>query len=314
LLSLHLPMDVIRENIPQVPEIDLKFRVAVSMAIHAKIWLFFLYVLLFATYFLAKFPLIALFVLHAYVVVPEVNVEAARTALKEKKATEAPDDKPEPTKGAANAGSFIARIKLIVMDSFLVKMAHMVPELVKELKAAAAKKADAKKDEGDENSGSAFEPLIGPLCIYNALGLGLAASPDEYRKLAKPQLDFGPKGKKGSAKERLMTNFEKFMHLYLHITLLLMCVRSFLFRSFFACLPWLVAYQMLCLSFPLIRAKLPQVPPVELVFRVAATAVFHALMWLFFVYEATCMTYLSEKILLTVIFVGHAYVVSPVVD
>jgi len=311
-------MDVIRENIPQVPEIDLKFRVAVTMAIHAKIWVFFLYELLFATYFLAKFPLIGLFVIHAYVVVPEVNVEAARTAVKEKKATKADEAEPEPTKGAANAGTFIVRIKLIVMDSFLVKMAHMVPELIKELKAATAKKAEAKKDEGDEkdtSSGSSFEPLIENLSIYNALGLGLAATPEEYRKLAKPQVDFGPKAKKGSpVKERLVTNFEKFMHLYLHITFALMCVRSFLFRSWFACLPWLLAYQMLCLSFPLIRAKLPQVPPVELVFRVAATAVFHALMWLFFVYEATFMTHLFEKILLAVIFVGHAYVVSPVVD
>jgi len=252
------------------------------------------------------------------VVVPEANVEAAREAVKDKKTAEAAEEKPEPTKGAANAGSLICRIKLIVMDSFLVKMAHMVPELIKELKGATAKKAEAKKDDGDEkdtSSGSAFEPLVENLSIYNALGLGLAASREEYRALAKPQLDLGPKAKKGSpVKERLMTNFEKFMHLYLHILLVLMCVRSFLFRSFFACLPWLVGYQMLCLSFPLIRAKLPQVPPVELIFRVAATAVLHALMWLFFVYEATFMTYLFEKICLTVIFVGHAYVVSPVVD
>jgi hypothetical protein len=147
LLSLNLPlMDFIRHHFPQVPEIDLKFRVAGTMVIHTLVWLFFLYEVLFVTYFLAKLPLIGLFVIHAYAVAPEADVEAARKAVNEKKIAEAAEHKPEPTKGAANAGSFILRIKIIVVDSFLMKMAHRVPELIKELKGATAKKAEVKKE------------------------------------------------------------------------------------------------------------------------------------------------------------------------
>merc|ERR1712166_1131480 len=106
-----------------------------------------------------------------------------------------------------------------------------------------------------------------------------------------------------------MTNFERNMPQYIHILLAFMCLRSFLFRSWFACLPWLLSYQMLCVSLPLIRAKVPAVPPVDLVFRIAATGAFNAFMWLFFVYEAALMTSTLEKMALTGLFAAHAYVV-----
>jgi len=312
MLSLNLPMDLIRENFPQVPAVELKFRVASTMAIHALVWVFFLNEVLFKTYFLAKIPLIGLFIAHAYVVVPEVNLDAARQAIAEKTSSEAKTVEPQ-APGAANVGSIIAAIKLIVMNSFLVQLSAVVPELVKELKAATSKKADEKKEEETKSSG---EPLMENLSIYNVLGLGVPASKEEtvesWKALKTLKVDLPQSKKAGAVQERLYTNFERNMSQYLHIALVLMCVRSFLFRSFFACLPWLVGYQMLVLSFDLIKAKFPQVPPVDSVFRVVAAAVFHALVWVFFAYEATFMTHLMEKVLLAGLFVAHAYVMAPV--
>jgi len=338
MLSLNLPMDLIRENIPQVPEVALKFRVAATMVIHALVWAFFLYELLCQTYFLAKFPLLGLLVAHAYVVVPEVNLDAARSLIAEKRTAEAGDAKPQ-VLGTANPGTIIAMIKLIVTTSFLAKLSNKGPQLIEELKGATSKRADAKaepkkketnaEDEGaeketndedtkpkDTSSGSVFEPLMAIISIYNVLGLGAQqGSAESWRTFVKLNMDFGPKDKKGGAiKERLMTNFERNMPQYLHIFMALMCVRSFLFRSFFACLPWLVAYQMVCVSLPLIRAKVPQVPPVDLIYRIAATGAFNALTWLFFAYESTVMTHLLEKILFAGLFAAHAYVVAPVAN
>jgi len=310
LLSLNLPMDMIRENIPQVPEVELKFRVAATMVMHALVWVFFLHELLRQTYFFAKFPLIGLFVAHAYVVVPEVNLDAARQAIAEKKAAE-PKKEAEPrTPGAANVGTIIAASKTIVMDSFLVKLSAVVPDLIKEVQAAIAKKADEKK-EGDAKSSG--ETVMESLSTYNVLGLGGDNSVESWKTVKTLKLDFGPQSKKGgAAQERVFTNFERNMPQYLHVALGLMCVRSFLFRSWFACLPWLVGYQMLVLNFDLIRAKFPQVPPVDSAFRVAAAAVFHAFVWLFYAYEATLMTHFMEKVLLVGFFVAHAYTMAPV--
>jgi len=312
LLSLNLPMDLIRENFPQVPPVELKFRVAATMAIHALVWLFFFNELLFKTYFLAKFPLIGLFIAHAYVVVPEVNLDAARQAIAEKTAAEPKTAEPQ-TPGTANIGTIIAAVKLIVMSSFLVQLSSVVPDLIKELKAATAKKADEKKEDEAKSAG---EPLMEKLSIYNVLGLGVPASKEEavesWKTVKTLKVDLPQSKKAGAVQERIFTNFERNMPQYLHIALGLMCVRSFLFRSWFACLPWLVGYQMLVLSFDLIKAKFPQVPPVDSVFRVAAASVFHALVWVFFAYEATLMTHFMEKVLLAGLFVGHAYVMAPV--
>jgi len=330
MLSLNLPMDLIRENIPQVPEVALKFRVASTMVIHALVWTFFLHEILCQTYFLAKFPLIGLFVAHAYVVAPEVNLDAARSLIAEKKTAEAVDDKPQPV-GDANAGTMIAMIKLTLTNSFLVKLCKQNKALM-ELKGATAKMADAKampkkketnaedeKETTEEDSkptdalsGSVFEPLMSIVSIYNALGLGAQGSAESWRTFTKLEIDMGPKAKKGGAiKERLLTNFERNMPQYLHIFMALMCLRSFLFRSFFACLPWLVAYQMICVSLPLIRAKVPAVPAVDLIYRIAATGAFNALVWVFFVYEVTFMAHFLEKTLFTGLITAHAYSVSP---
>jgi len=317
LLSLNLPMDLIRENFPQLPPIDVKARVGTTMAIHALVWFFFVLELLCKTYFLAKFPLIALFAVHAFVAAPEVNVEAARKALGEKKAAEAGEVKPQEP-GTVNAKTLVSMIKLNIMDSFLVKVASMGPELVKELKEATSKTAEKKSDDADEKKtrdepkevSSAFETLLASLSIFNVLGLGVPCTVESFKNLMHQERDFGPK-KGSSIKERFMANFEQNMAQYIHVFLVLMCIRSFLFRSFFACLPWCVAYQMVCCSMPLIRSKISQVPPLDVVFQVAAAATFHALVWFFFVYEATVQTHMMEKCMLLGLIGAHAYVVVP---
>jgi hypothetical protein len=307
LLALHLPMDVVREAIPQVPEVPLKFRVAATMAIHALVWAFFLLELLYQTYFLAKFPLVGLFVLHALFFRPEDNLEAALKEVADKKTKEVAEAKPA-TPGAASVATIFAMVRLILTTSFLAKLGPMVPDLVKQLKV---KKTETN---GDDTTKAAYEPLLAITSIYNALGLGAQqASMESWRQFSKLEIDMGKTiSKKGSATERIMTNFETNMGKYVHICLALMCLRSFIGRSFFACLPWLLVYQILCVNLDVLRAKIPQLAVVEPKHQVAAIGVFNALVLLFFAYEVVIMTYFMEKVLLAGIFVAHAYVVCPV--
>merc|ERR1719428_392041 len=110
-------------------------------------------------------------------------------------------------------------------------------------------------------------------------------------------------------------------------------LRAFLFRSWFACLPWLVVYQLLSLIIPTSKVeKLPEIPyvsgliPVDkieeqlakipldevpLKFRAAGTVAVHTLMWLFFLREVIWKSWFFEKFLLVVLFASHAYVVRP---
>merc|ERR1712048_900008 len=157
--------------------------------------------------------------------------------------------------------------------------------------------------------------------MLNPLGLGVLASrksaKEAWISLKEQQIDFGPKSKTSNTiKERIMQNTALNMPQYLHIIFAWMCLRSLLFRSFFACLPWSVGYQFLFLNIPvdLIRDKFPQIPSWALDFKLRslATMAFHSFMWLFFVVEAVVRTYLVEKILLLGLILAHAYIVSPV--
>merc|ERR1711924_220889 len=130
------------------------------------------------------------------------------------------------------------------------------------------------------------------------------------------RLDFGPKNeKKGpQAKERIICNLCTNFVQYVHILLALMMVRAFLFRLYFACLPWLALYQFLSVFVPL--AGLPQLPqvPVEKVpaeLRITATIALNGLVILFFVYELLWKTYFFEKIPLIGLVVFSAYAVQP---
>merc|ERR1711862_808928 len=119
-------------------------------------------------------------------------------------------------------------------------------------------------------------------------------------------------GRGNPALDRMKTNLCVNMRQYLHMLLALMMLRSFLFRSFFACLPWLCLYQLASLMIPrgFLEEKL-KVIHVHVGLRTAAAVGIHAFMWFFFLVEAVYRTYFLEKLLYLGIFVAHAYVVRP---
>merc|ERR1719162_1394261 len=102
-----------------------------------------------------------------------------------------------------------------------------------------------KGEEKPEDAASVFESLITRLPFTSALGLDKA--PEEALLLfTRLEVDFGPpKSKKGNKPlERITVNMERNLSQYINITLVLMVLNALAFRSWFACLPWLVAYQM----------------------------------------------------------------------
>merc|ERR1719401_2680202 len=109
-------------------------------------------------------------------------------------------------------------------------------------------------------------------------------------------------------------NVTNMMPQYIHVLLALMTLRAFVFRSYFACLPWLLLYQFISVKLPL--DKLPEVPAlpldkVDVKFRLAVTVVLNALVWLFFVYEAVWRVWWPEKFLWLTPICVHAYIVNP---
>jgi hypothetical protein len=264
--------------------------------------------------------LISLIAAHDFVVKPEEKPEAARKLISDKTAAKSKVAEAEPPVASKDhVTAMLATVKQLVTCSVIIKLSPTIIGWAKEMKAAAAKKDDG--DAKPSDAASDFEGLKKDISPFNMLGLGLPApeaAKESWLVLKSLQLDFGPQSKKsGAVKERILANLARNMPQYMNITLGLMCLRSFLFRSWFACLPWLLLYQMLSVNVPvdvvtLLRAKVPQVPPVDFKVRVVATFVLHALMWLFFLYEAAYKTYLLEKILLKGLFIAHAYVVSPV--
>merc|ERR1711871_1856305 len=120
----------------------------------------------------------------------------------------------------------------------------------------------------------------------NSLGLAEPASAEEalcaWKDLKDLEIDYGPRPRKNQSPglDRMKVNVHNNFVQYLHVLLALMMLRAFLFRSWFACLPWLVGYQAASLLLPLEMTK-----DVPLKFRVAATMFFHALVLFFFVYE-----------------------------
>jgi hypothetical protein len=180
------------------------------------------------------------------------------------------------------------------------------------------------KDEAPKDDTSA-EGIFGSICAQlswcNVLGLAEPATGEDaikaWRALKDLELDFGPRAKRRGSPglDRITVNLFTNMPQYLHLLLSLMMLRSLLFRSWFACLPWLVGYQVLSVMLPL--TPLPQLPQVPLdqvptKFRVAGTIAIHALVWFFFLFEVVWKTYFFEKIPLIGMFAYHAYAVRPV--
>lgn len=247
------------------------------------------------------------------------------------------DDEAARAGGAPDKAAMLAMAKQLVLDSVLVKLAPKVPDLLKEgapAKEPAAKEENAPETETPENDADSdikkapassepatparlFDDLVARLPFYNALGLGLPASGEEAKEkwlgFKSLEVDGGPRArKKGNpAADRMLANLQGSAPQYLHLLLALMMLRAFLFRSYFACLPWLVGYQVLSLVLPLEWPEYPQVPKVEVKFRVAASAGLHGLVWLFFLFETIYQTHFIEKLLLVGLFAAHAYVVVP---
>lgn len=179
---------------------------------------------------------------------------------------------------------------------------------------------ETKEEDGDlKDAGTAkvFSVLQKRLVWHNMLGLAASGeeSKESWTTLIGLERDWGPKNKGRKVQDRIMANLQNNLSMYLHILLALMVLRAFFVRSFFACLPWLCVYQFVSLVVPLDRLeKLPQVPlekvPIEA--RVLFTVFFHALVWLFFLYEAVWKSYFFEKIPFLGFFIYHAYAVRPV--
>lgn len=269
--------------------------------------------------------------------------QAERNASK-RAAKKTVEDEPE---AAVNKGDIVGMLKTFALESVLATTAPKLPAILKEEPGAAKTekpeqapekapegeggdgegegeaKADEQpaesKPEGPETAADVFERLAHRLLPLNGLGLwhSAAGAKEAFLKTKALKFDGGPKAKKkGSpAMERIVANGRENMLQYFHILFALMLLRSFLFRSWFAFLPWMFFYQTVSVMLPLTNLeKLPQVPlekcPVK--FRVAGTIGLHALVWFFFLYEVLFRTYIFEKILLVGLFAAHGYLVAPV--
>jgi len=244
------------------------------------------------------------------------------------------------------SGSLLEAAKASAMTSCLVQLAPKLPAFLKEEILVESEKPKeetesneqpdvaADTDEATEESkatenevvtgdtssaASVFATLQLRLVWHN--GLGLFASSDEsvqaWLGMKGQELDFGPRAKRNGSPglDRISANLSGNLNQYVHILLALMIVRSFLFRSFFACLPWLFFYQFLSLFLPLeTMEKFGQKIPLEKVpvnFRVVGTLGVHSLVWLFFLYELVWRTHFLEKFLLAGVVLYHSYAVRP---
>lgn len=265
----------------------------------------------------------------------QADRKAAKKAAKQDDAADAA--------APVQAGSFSDLGKVLLLGSCLAQVAPKLPDIVKDAKAeleGKGKKAEEtsappKVDETDallpKEEESAKPPAAGGpveifaslqarLVWFNFLGLGMPETAEDamsaWLALKELEIDYGPRKKRNASPgvERITANVYKNLPQYLHVLLALMMVRAFLFRSFFACLPWLAGYQFLSLFVPLEGLpQLPQVPweKIPVGCRVALTMGIHALVWFFFAFEVLWKTYWFELFLLIGLFTYHAYAVRP---
>jgi hypothetical protein len=240
------------------------------------------------------------------------------------------------------SGNILDAAKAVALSSCLAQLAPKLPALVKEEVVTAPAEPEKPKEETETNENAentteateettaATEDVSTPAAIFVALksrlvwhnGLGLMATDEESKSawlaMKGQELDFGPRAKRiGSPGiERMSANLAGNLSQYVAVLFALMLVRSFVFRSFFACLPWLFFYQFVSLYLPLeTMEKFGQKIPLEKVavnFRAAGTIGIHALVWLFFLYELVWRTYFLEKFLLAGVVLYHSYAVRPV--
>lgn len=164
-----------------------------------------------------------------------------------------------------------------------------------------------------------FERFQQRLSWHNCLGLFEKDEDSKNAWLAvkSQELDFGPRPKRNKSPgvDRIKINLRTNMAVYMYALLALMTLRAVLFRSWFACLPWLALYQFASLALPLENMEmLPQLPldKVPVFARVLVTTFCHTFLVVFFLYELVWKTYFFEKIPLVGLVVYHAYAVRPV--
>jgi len=248
--------------------------------------------------------------------------QAQRNSQKRSAKKEGAVEEPSSPAGGSfvvSPGQLVEICKTMLMGSCLVKFGPKMPHIMKADAPTPTKEGEEKT--GDEAS-EIFEGLASCLVWHNPLGLPQpAAAADSmtmwsnFKSLA---IDWGPEKRKRDTASvnlnRILQNLCSNFPQYLHIFMGLLMLQAFLFRSFFACLPWLFVYQNASLLVPLKNMEmLPQVPldKCPLKFRVAGTVGIHALVWFFFLYEALwrCNFFVEGLILGLIVF--HAHSVKP---
>lgn len=236
---------------------------------------------------------------------------------------------------AAPTRSFQEMIKVLFLGSTIMQVAPGLQAIMTDDSKAKAPEEEKKEPvEGETEEAKpaltyadqVFYFLKERLVPWNCLGLAEPASAEEakaaWMDLKELEIDYGPRPKRNQSPglDRIKINVQNNFVQYLHALLALMMLRAFLFRSWFACLPWLVGYQYLSLWVPLEGPfqPMPQVPDVgehlekcPIKFRVAASVGIHVLVWLFFLYEALWKMWFFEKFLVLGLIAYHAYAVRP---
>lgn len=231
---------------------------------------------------------------------------------------------------AVQAGNFTDMLKLLFVGSTIMVVAPKMQSIMTDDSKTKAPEKDEKAEGEDEPekapdkqleyADQIFAFLKKRLVWHNCLGLAEPASEEEslaaWENLKGLELDWGPRPKRNQSPglDRIKANMYNNTPQYLHLLLALMMLRAILFRSWFACLPWLVGYQYLSLWIPLDGIpQLPQVPVEKcpLKFRVAASVGIHALVWLFFVYEILWGMWFFEKGMIIGLFCYHGYATRP---
>lgn len=251
-------------------------------------------------------------------------------------------DEPEPVSASSSVvptfGLLGDRLKKLFLGACLVKVAPQLQPLLQgqngfgkkdepkkeeeepkkeenetENKQEETEETSAKQTEDLHTAEGLFSYLGARLQWFNTLGLAEPASAqeakDKWLMMKGLEVDGGAKkAKRGNpAMDRIMKNVYEFLPQYLHVLLVLLCLRALLFRSWFACLPWLVGYQAASLLVPLEMTK-----DVPLKFRVVATAAFNGLVWLFVLYELLRQVWWIELFFtLPGFIIVHAYVAKP---
>jgi len=256
--------------------------------------------------------------------------EKKRQAKKDARAAEeAASTGPTRTTGVSG-GDLMQTAMSLALGSCVVQYVPKMPDFMQENGQAPQSAASKEEpDDGDdskeessapEGASAAYAELSTRLAWQNCLGLAeprnAEAAMAKWQSMRSLEIDGGPKkSKRGSpSMDRILANFSEFLPQYLHVLLVLAMTHAFLFRSYFACLPWLVLWQTVSLLIPLeTMEQVPQVPlskcPVK--FRLAATLGLNGLMLFFFIWELLWQMNFLVKFLVVGLVTLHAHSVKP---